>query len=324
MATSSVAAPSLPQATLQLGEYIATFEAATEGQLDKLCDFVADTVVDACLRQDPLAKVSVQCCIKSRMVMLFGEIAIKGTLDYDTIIRGILKNVGYDSEERTGLDYRNINVIIAVSEASPDLASALSAASTSAGMASTTPITGHGEYGSGTGYATDESLSLDLSGSALQLQGDGAWTKYCTAEKVRSGFMPVGHTLAVALARRLSVCRLNQIVPWLNPNGKVQVSLKYEKGSDGSLKPLSIHRLCVHATGHDQGVSLKQMQEDLRRAVYNVLSYGRTSEFDSSQFVADAESRIISRLWMWCSGQVPVSPQKRQRAVGPRIRVEKI
>merc|ERR1719375_174465 len=119
-----MAATELPATELPAGRFLFTSESVTEGHPDKLCDRVADAVLDACLAQDPESRVACEACTKSGMVMILGEVITKASVNYEQVIREAVKATGYDSDDK-GLDWRTVNVIVAIDEQSPDLAQAI-------------------------------------------------------------------------------------------------------------------------------------------------------------------------------------------------------
>ena len=89
---------------------------------DKVCDQVSDAVLDACIKDDETSRVACECCTKTGMIMIFGEITTSATVNYEAVIRETLREIGYDDPAK-GMDYRTVNVIVAVEEQSPDIAS---------------------------------------------------------------------------------------------------------------------------------------------------------------------------------------------------------
>lgn len=116
-----------------------------EGHPGRVCDLVADAVLDACLKDDEMARVSCECCTKTGMIMIFGEVSTCATVNYEAVIRSTLKEIGYDDPSK-GLDYKTVNVIVAIEEQSPDIARAVDP--------------GAGDSCAAYGYATDETEEL--------------------------------------------------------------------------------------------------------------------------------------------------------------------
>ncbi|CAD7923127.1 unnamed protein product [Amoebophrya sp. A25] len=254
-----------PFPKLAADEFLHTSEACTEGQLDKLCDVICDDILQACLFLDAHARVNITAIVKARMVVVSGEVAIKATLDYDMLVRKTLQDCGYDSEEKTGIDFRSVNVVIAISEQSPDLTSALNLYYGGSGgtkFSEESIAMPNGEFASATGYATDETPD----------------------------FMPASWKLATALARQLSASRRGGSIGWLKPNGKVQVTMRYRKRKDGGLEPVDVFRIAVHNSGWDPATSLPKMQEDLRQKVVDVVVGTKTGPPAMAESSADAGS----------------------------------
>lgn len=212
--------------------FLFTSESVNEGHPDKLCDLVSDSVLDACLEQDPNSRVACETCAKTGMVMIFGEITTSANLNYEQIVRKTIQKIGYDDDKK-GMDFKNANVIVAIEKQSPDIAQSVDA--------STIEELGAGDQGIMFGYATNETLNL----------------------------MPLSHTLATQLGARLTHVRKNNILNWVRPDGKTQVTIEYKK-ENKSITPIRVHNVVI-STQHDESVSNEQIKNDLIEHVIKVV-----------------------------------------------------
>ena len=176
-------------------EFLFTSESVTEGHPDKMADQISDAVLDALLEQDPRCRVACETLVKTGMVVISGEITTAGYADLPNVARGVVRDIGYENSSM-GFDWETCSVISAIYQQSPDISQGVT---TGAGL--------HGEQGAGDqgmmfGYATDE-----------------------TEE-----FMPLPIVLAHRIIRRLSDLRHDNVLPFLRPDGKSQVTVRYRDG----------------------------------------------------------------------------------------------
>lgn len=214
---------------LEKGNFLFTSESVNEGHPDKLCDQISDAILDACLADDPDSKVACETCAKTNLVMVFGEITTKAKVDFEAVVRETVKRIGYDSEEK-GIDYKTMRVIVAIDEQSPDIAQAVH-------MNKAVEDIGAGDQGHMFGYATDETEEL----------------------------MPLTHSLATRLGKRLTEVRNSGLLPYLRPDGKTQVTVEY-KNDNGRMVPLRVHTILI-STQHAPEVLNETLRADLAKHV---------------------------------------------------------
>ncbi|MCD6576859.1 MAG: methionine adenosyltransferase [Anaerolineaceae bacterium] len=212
-------------------KYLFTSESVTEGHPDKLCDQVSDAILDACLEQDPRSRVACESATKTGFVMLLGEITTTAHLNYDQIVRNVVKEIGYDNTDK-GFDYQTCSVLVALAKQSADIALGVDKAlEAKSGKMSDEEVEaiGAGDQGMMFGFACKETPTL----------------------------MPMPIYLAQKLTRRLAEVRKDGTLPWLRPDGKSQVTIEYSYG-----KPIRAHTVLI-STQHAPDVS----QKDIREAI---------------------------------------------------------
>ena len=203
-----------------MSEYLFTSESVSEGHPDKLADQVSDSILDAILEQDPTARVAAETLANTGLIVLAGEISTTANVDYIKVARETIKRIGYDNTEY-GIDYKGCAVLVAYDKQSPDIAQGVDGAHDD-------PLDqGAGDQGIMFGYACEETPQL----------------------------MPLPIWLSHRVMERQSQLRKDGRLPWLRPDAKSQVTIKYENG-----KPSAIDTVVV-STQHAPEMELKDIRE---------------------------------------------------------------
>jgi S-adenosylmethionine synthetase len=216
--------------TLSDNEFLFTSESVTEGHPDKIADQISDGVLDAVLRDDPFGRVACETLVNTGLVVVSGEITTETYVDIQEIARETVKRIGYTDAE-FGFDYHTCAVINAIDKQSPDIAQGVDVAweaRTDPGDDDEFDVAGAGDQGMMFGYATNETDEL----------------------------MPLPISLAHKLAKRLADARKAELVPYLRPDGKTQVTIRYVDG-----RPVEIVKLLISTQHRDGAESL--IKDDL-------------------------------------------------------------
>jgi S-adenosylmethionine synthetase len=204
-----------------------TSESVTEGHPDKIADQVSDTVLDAVLRDDPDGRVACETMITTGLVIVGGEITTDIYVDIPRLVRKTIADIGY-TRAKFGFDAETCGVIVAIDEQSPDIAQGVNS-SFEAQHGDEIPLdqTGAGDQGMMFGYASNETDEL----------------------------MPLPIMLAHRVAKRLSEVRKADVLPYLRPDGKTQVTVRYEEDEHGRRRPVEIERVLI-STQHRDGLDV--------------------------------------------------------------------
>ena len=232
-----------------------TSESVTEGHPDKLCDYISDNISDAYLREDSKSRVACETVAGKGLVLVTGEITSKASIDIEKIVRDTIKKIGY-TDENTDISYEKCKVIINVSKQSPDIALGVDKSLESKicdgnEIKAEVISEGAGDQGMVFGFASDET----------------------------DNFLPMPIYLAHKLARRLTEVRKNSEIPYLRPDGKVQVTVEYEND-----KPVRIDTVVV-STQHNENANLDVLKKDIKEKVINSVIDSKLLDENTKYFI---------------------------------------
>jgi S-adenosylmethionine synthetase len=217
--------------SLAEGEYLFTSESVTEGHPDKICDQISDGVLDAVLRDDPTGRVACETLVNTGLVVVSGEITTKTYVDIPKIARQTICEIGYD-DPHYGFDHEACAVLTAIDEQSADIAQGVDQA-----------------------YETrtdpDDDDELDKAGAGDQ----GMMFGYATRET--KALMPMPIQIAHQLARQLAQVRKADVVGYLGPDGKTQVTVRYEHD-----RPVEVEKVLI-STQHKEEAGEQMIRNDL-------------------------------------------------------------
>src|SRR6266508_6680894 len=213
-------------------EFLFTSESVTEGHPDKVADQVSDSVLDAVMANDPNGRVACETLVTTGLVIVAGEITTDTYVDIPRLVRSRLREIGYD-RAKYGFDADTCGVMVALDEQSPDIAQGVDTSY----EAQHEPVdddpldrVGAGDQGMMFGYACTETDEL----------------------------MPLPITLAHKICKRLAEVRKAQELLYLRPDGKAQVTVRYEVDEHGHQRPVEIERVLI-STQHRDGLDAEML-----------------------------------------------------------------
>ncbi|HHY48002.1 MAG TPA: methionine adenosyltransferase [Firmicutes bacterium] len=244
------------------GKRYFTSESVTEGHPDKICDQISDAILDAIIAQDKDARVACETCVTTGLVVVMGEITTSCYVDIPRIVRETIRGIGY-TRAKYGFDCDTCAVITSIDEQSPDIAMGVNESLEvrqirAAGLVNGFERVGAGDQGIVYGFAVNETPEL----------------------------MPMPISLAHKIARRLAEVRKNNILPYLRPDGKTQVTVEYQ----GS-KPVRVDAVVVSAQHHPE-VEHKKLEADIIGKVIQAVVPGELID-EKTRFFVNPTGRFV-------------------------------
>ncbi len=234
-----------------MSKILFTSESVTEGHPDKICDQISDSILDALLAQDPMSRVACETAITTGLVLVMGEITTSAQVDFQSIIRNTINEIGYDDSAK-GFDGSTCGVMVSIDKQSADIALGVDKALESKLTDTELDAIGAGDQGMMFGYATNET----------------------------DEYMPYPIYLAHLLTHQLTKVRKDGTLPYLRPDGKSQVTVEYDKEG----KPVRIDAVVI-SSQHSADISWEQIQKDIRTYVIDPILPAELLDDDTKIYI---------------------------------------
>lgn len=234
-----------------MSKILFTSESVTEGHPDKICDQISDSILDALLAQDPMSRVACETAITTGLVLVMGEITTSAQVDFQSIIRNTINEIGYDDSAK-GFDGSTCGVMVSIDKQSADIALGVDKALESKLTDTELDAIGAGDQGMMFGYATNET----------------------------DEYMPYPIYLAHLLTHQLTKVRKDGTLPYLRPDGKSQVTVEYDKEGN----PVRIDAVVI-SSQHSADISWEQIQKDIRTYVIDPILPAELLDDDTKIYI---------------------------------------
>ena len=231
-----------------MARHLFTSESVTEGHPDKICDQISDAILDEILTHDPDARVACETCASTGLVHIMGEITTSCYVDFQKIVREVISDIGY-TRAKYGFDADTCAVISNIDGQSPDIA-----------LGTNDQVGGAGDQGMMFGYASNETKTL----------------------------MPMPHYLASRLAERLAAVRHDGTLAYLRPDGKTQVTVRYEEG-----KPVEVTTIVISTQHAAEIEDMGKIKADLIEHVITPVMAAENMPWDNADIYVNPTGRFV-------------------------------